>query len=561
MRKTIFRPVMLAAVTTLLAANTAQAQQPLQLQTRAEGYSATKEPLNDCTKLAGLSGPIAKKFAEMANGPVTIVSASIVPAGGDGKVGKDDLPEYCRIVGHIPPNVGFLLRMPTKGWNGKFMMGGCGGPCGNFLEDRIDPALVRNYATVTTDMGHKGVGWSFGYENFLGMADFGFRATHITADVAKKIVAEFYGRKASRNYYFGCSTGGRQGMVEAQRFAWDFDGIVAGALPWTQTGYDMINANWPGKVNTRTDGSLTLSPAKLPMIHKAVMAKCDARDGWKDGILQNPLACDFKAAELLCKPGQTAECLTKDEADVLQKIYDGPYTQPGAPRYFLGQGGLALGSELKWRNLGPSQGATNSMAKYFNVFSPRGPDHDDRTDEILPTMADLNMTEWMFSAMNPDLRNFKAAGGKLILFHGWDDGVPVHPSIEYYETASRLIGSEAATKDFFRLYLAGGMDHCRGGEGGGEVDWITALENWVEKDQAPEKLIAYHFTDYRTSPREASDYGAPYLRTARHPLKPSEYDRAHPIYPYPDWPVYSGKGDPKDPDMWVKAKKPVRLTL
>jgi len=556
MRRTMFRTAFLASIISLVPPMPGFAQQT-QLQTKGEGYVASREPLNDCTKLAAFSGPLAQRLAEMHNGPVTVSSATIIPAGGDKQVGKDDLPEYCRVVGSIPPNVGFLLRMPTKSWNGKFMMGGCGGPCGNFLEDRIDPALVRNYAVVTTDMGHKGSGWAFGYDNFLGMADFGYRATHVTASVAKEMIAEYYGKKASKNYYFGCSTGGRQGMVEVQRFAWDFDGVVAGALPWSQTGYDMLNGSWAARVNTRADDSLILPLSKLSMIHTYVMDKCDMLDGLKDGILQNPLACHVKAKDMICKPGQT-ECLTPEQAKVLQEIYDGPYTQPGR-RYYFGQGGLALGSEPKWRGLGPFRGTDNSMQKYFSVFAPNGPKHDDRTDTILGWQTDLNMTETLFSALNVDLRNFKTAGGKLILFHGWDDGVPVRPTIDYYEAASRVVGSEAATKDFFRLYLAGGMDHCRGGEGGGEVDWITAIENWVEKDQAPEELTAYHFTDYRTSPRELSDYGANYLRTARHPLKPSEYDRAHPIYPYPDWPIYSGKGDPNDPRTWKKAPKPVRI--
>ena len=136
-------------------------------------------------------GKFGSAFAQIPDAPTTVVSAKIISAGGDGSVVQDDLPEICRVEGQIAPTVGFLLRMPTKNWNGKFMMGGCGGPCGNYLEDRIDPALVRNYAVVTTDMGHKGNGWAFGYNDLQGLIDFGFRATHVTAVRPRKSSKRF----------------------------------------------------------------------------------------------------------------------------------------------------------------------------------------------------------------------------------------------------------------------------------------------------------------------------------------------------------------------------------
>lgn len=167
-------------------------------------------------------------------------------------------------------------------------------------------------------------------------------------------------------------------------------------------------------------------------------------------------------------------------------------------------------------------------------------------------------TEAFYYHRNPDLRQFKAAGGKLILFNGWDDGCcRAYGSIDYYEMVTRLMGGVEKTMDFFRLFLPAGMDHCRYGIGGGELDWLTALENWVEKGEPPEEVIAHHMVEepYPSRPRALTDYGPDYIRMPRHPLPKGSYDRAHPVYPYPDWPVYSGTGDPANPENWEKAKR------
>jgi len=202
-----------------------------------------------------------------------------VPAGGTHGAADDDLPEICRVEGVIAPTVGFLVRMPTRNWNGKFMMGGCGGPCGNYLEDRIDPALVRNYAVVNTDMGHKGSGWLFGYNNLQGQVDFAYRATHVTAVVAKEVIKAFHGNAASRNYFNCWSTGGRQAMISAQRFPDDFEGIIAGAPVYDEVGDSPYFLEWNLRVNTAADGSTILTADKLDVVHDAVLRKCDALGG------------------------------------------------------------------------------------------------------------------------------------------------------------------------------------------------------------------------------------------------------------------------------------------
>ncbi len=499
-------------------------------------------------------------LAQIPDAPTTVISAKVIAAGGDGSAIQDDLPEYCRIEAQITPTIGVLIRMPTKNWNGKMLMGGCGGPCGNYLEDRVDPGLVRGYATVNTDMGHKGIGWGFGYNNVQGQIDFGFRATHLTAEVGKVVVGAYYGQAPKRNYFMGCSTGGRQGLIEAQRFPKDFDGILAGAPPVTQTGWQSLVQNWAATVNNPiVDGKRKqiLSPSKLPMIHNAVLKKCDAIDGLKDGVLQNPLLCNWEPKEIQCKGATTPDCLSAEEVKVVEKIYQGATWSDGKPMYY-GNSGIARGTELKWAfDLEPPVGTNSSQAKYWGVGTSNGPTYDDTSVDIDRDIPRLAMLETLYHHTNPDLRNFKTVGGKLIFYGGWDDTCcRANGLIDYYEMVTRTMGGLKATQDFMRLFLPSGMDHCRYGIGGGEVDWLTALENWVEKGQAPEQVIAHHMLKepYPSKARELTDSGGPYAKLPRHPLQAGTYDRAHPVYPYPDWPKYSGNGNSNDPATWVRMK-------
>jgi feruloyl esterase len=521
---------------------------------------AAAAPADACRALADAAH--ARDFASILDAPTAVLSATVIPAGGDGSPIEADLPEHCRVEGQIPPAVGFLLRLPTQAWNGKFMMGGCGGPCGVYMTDRIDPALVRGYATVVTDMGHKGAGFGFMRDNLAGQIDFAYRATHVTAVAAKTIVAAFYGRAAARNYYAGCSTGGRQGMVEAQRFPGDFEGIVAGAPVWNQTLNNPMFGSWGAIANTGNDGRPILDARKLPLIHRAVLAACDARDGLADGILQDPRRCAWDPAALLCKAGAGEDCLTAAEADVVRKIYDGPRNAVGAPLFW----GMMRGSEDQW---GPwvghdgtpgsaiADGYTNAAISYA-AFPGPAPYFVPRDFDYVRDPPRLGLTEWMFNAQNPDLRRFKAAGGKLILYTGWNDNnIPPGAVVDYYETAERTLGGPAATRDFFRLFLLPAVNHCGTGLGGGEVDWIGALEAWVERGKAPEAVIAHHMLrePYPVQARALTDPGFPLTLMPRHPLSPGSFDRARPVYPYPDVAQYRGRGDPALPASWRPAPR------
>ena len=497
-------------------------------------------------------------LAQISDAATTVISAKIVPP-------ERGLPELCRIEGLIAPTIGFVLKLPTSDWNGKMLMGGCGGPCGMIPNDKFDPPLARHYAVIATDMGHKGVGWAFGYQNLQGLIDFGARATHLTAVAGKELVSLFYAQPAKQSYFYGCSTGGRQGMVEAQRFPQDFTGIVAGAPPYFQTGDTPLFLSWGARANVDANGRAILDARKLPLIHDAVMRYCQAKSDQALGVLQNPLACTWDPGAIACKVGQSTDaCLSSSEVDVVRKIYTGATNSKGRKLYF----GMPRGSELTWSPsfvnndgkpgdyLSGFGGAGNSMMTYAAYFYSPGPSYRETDFDYDRDPQRLGVMEWLYSAQNPDLRAFKAAGGKLLLFHGWDDNqIPAEATVDYYETATRTVGGSEATRSFFRLFMFPGMGHCRGGPGGGDFDWLTALENWVEKDQAPDHVIAYR-QKAATYPMMENAAGERFVQLPRYPLPADSYDRTRPVFAYPDIAKWNGKGDPSKAENWSKAPRP-----
>ncbi len=504
--------------------------------------------------------PMVQYLAQLPDAPTTVISAKIVaPERG--------VPEICRIEGLIAPTIGFVLKLPTADWNGKMLMGGCGGPCGMIPNDKFDPPLARNYAVIATDMGHKGVGWAFGYQNLQGLIDFGSRATHLTAVAGKELVGLFYSQPARQSYFYGCSTGGRQAMVEAQRFPEDFTGIVAGAPPYFQTGDTPLFLSWGARANVDATGKAILDASKLPMIHDAVMRACATKSDKALDVLQNPLACSWDPGAMACPVGaNTAACLTAAEAAVVRKIYSGATNSKGRKLYF----GMPRGSELTWapsfvgsdgkpgNYLSGFGGAGNSMMTYAGYFYSPGPAYRETDFDYDRDPQRLGVMEWLYSAQNPDLRAFKAAGGKLLLFHGWDDNqIPAEATVDYYETATRTVGGTDATRSFFRLFMFPGMGHCRGGPGGGDFDWLTALENWVEKGVAPEQVIAFR-PKAETYPMVTNSAGETYVQLPRYPLPADSYDRTRPVFAYPDIATWNGKGDPSNAENWIKARRALK---
>jgi feruloyl esterase len=395
-------------------------------------------------------------------------------------------------------------------------------------------------------MGHKGsaedVLWAD--NNLQAQIDFGYRATHVVAAAGKAITASYYRRSAHRSYFVGCSTGGYQGVTEAQRFPWDFNGILAGA-PDINLGAANLRAIWIARVFLDEAGKPRLDHEALELVHSAALARCDRDDGVKDGIIGNPPACHFDPGDLVCKAGQTRKCLAVSQADTVRKLYAGPMTSKGQK---TSTGGFLPGSELLWEEFWPPE----STAQYFKYGMPgysTGPQWKYTDFDFDRDYQRLGGTPW-YDNDNPDLRKFKQAGGKLIVYHGWADTVDLPGAVtDYYEAVERAMGGRAATQSFFRLFMVPGMNHCTLGEGAFAVDWLGYLEAWVEDGHAPERIIGSHVKLEDVMDRvDHGDKDAWQMLEHRleFPLDPATVEFSRPIYPYPTQVKYLGHGDLSD---------------
>jgi len=520
-------------------------------------------------------GAMLDEFQKIPDAATVITSIESVPAAGA-------LPAYCRFKGTTAPQISFELRLPVA-WNGKFLMQGCGGMCGWLNMGATEDSLEKHYAVVNTDMGHADPPavaiWA--YDNRSAELDFAYRSTWTTAVVSKRIAEAFYGSAPKRSYFNGCSTGGRQGMIAAQRFPELFDGIISGAPVLNQTGTGLLHLLWSARANVGADGKPILSTAKLARVHDAVIAACDRMDGVADGVIPDPRACNFRPEALACTDGGgraearrgvgssnvgaatsgsiAAACLTPEELGALRKLYDGASNSTGHLTW-AGGGGLQRGSEYTWSPVFVNEAGKHGLIiaspsliqqlmQYKAFYVDPGPSMTLMDFDFERDVPRLALTESFYNAQNPDLRRFKARGGKLLAYHGWDD-TEVTPgySADYYETTTRTMGGPDATREFYRLFMVPGMGHCRRGNGADAIDYLDALERWVEKGEAPEQLIAHKLV------KEQSYLGLP---RPRFPLKPEEYKWRRPVFAYPDVAVYTGKGDAADPMNWKPRRLPV----
>lgn len=487
-------------------------------------------------------------FSEIQDAPTQIIDTKVIAAAGS-------TPAHCRIEGYVRPQVGFELLLPSNEWNGKFMEVGCGGWCGSIDVSQCDAALRHGYACIVSDMGHKGSEedtlWAD--NNLPAQVDFGYRATHVVALSGKAIARRYYDKAPVHSYFVGCSTGGYQGVMEAQRFPWDFDGIVAGA-PDIDEAAANLRATWIVRNFLDRNGKPLLTHDALQLTHEAVLKRCDMDDGIEDGIIGNPLACRFDPAEILCKSGQTNGCLTLTQADVIKKLYSGPMTSDGKS---ISTGGFLRGSELNWEQFWPASGVEQFFK--FGIWGySAGPQFKYTDFDFDRDYKRLGLASW-YDNSNPDLRKFKDAGGKLIVYHGATDTVDLPGAvIDYYETVERTMGGRASTQDFFRLFFIPGMNHCTGGSGAYAIDYVSYLEAWIEQGKAPDVLIGAHVSDSYLAtvplPKLAQDLPADLTPEARvsiavdflelplDPAIPLAFTR--PIYPYPTRAKYLGQGNP-----------------
>jgi feruloyl esterase len=417
----------------------------------------------------------------------TITSATFVAATAT-------LPEYCNVQGNIGPGtIGFVVQLPT-GWNGKLYHQGGGGYVGAIPD--ASAGLALGYATAATDTGHKGGGalggaldatWAL--NNPQAVIDFGYRAIHVTTTTAKAIAKAYYGRAAGRSYFNGCSRGGGQGLMEAQRFPEDFDGILVGAPAFDWTEF-MMGFNW----DSRAVAAAPIPLTKLPLIENAVTAQCDATDGLVDGLVQDPRACSFDPGVLRCRGADAANCLTAAQVEAVRKVYAGPARSNGRSITFgFPPGAESNGGWDVWISGGsfdpPLQFTFQDQFFRYIVFND--PSYNPFTFNFDTDPGKLTRTGLILNATDPDLRTLQKRGSKIVMYHGWTDhALSALKTIDYYEDVDRTMGTAHAVRDFFRFFLVPDMHHCGGGPGPNVFDAFSPLVDWVEHGNAPQRIIA-----------------------------------------------------------------------
>jgi feruloyl esterase len=451
-----------------------------------------------------------------------ITMAESVPAGrfatpqgrGPGAAAAfQHLPAFCRVAATLRPladsEIKIEVWMPASGWNGKLESVGNGAWAGSLGYSAMATALAAGYAAASTDTGHTGNTATFITGHPEKVVDFAYRAVHEMSIAAKAIVAAFYGNAHARSYFNGCSTGGRQALAEAQRYPADYDGIIAGAAAYYTTHLQGAQV-WMAQMAHQSQASY-IPPTKYPLIHSAVLQACDALDGVKDGVLEDPTRCHFDPQVLACKDGDGPSCLTAAQVETARKAYAGPKIFPG----------LEPGSEMGWASLlGPNPMSLAVEVYQYLVFQDSNWDYR-RFDPDADVAAAVKRVGATMDSADPNLRPFFGHGGKLLMYHGWaDPGIPPRSSVQYYASVVDTVGANQ-TKDSIRLFMVPGMGHCRGGDGTDTFDPVAPLDEWVTKGKAPESIPASHLTN-------------------------GVVDRTRPLCPYPEVAVYQGTGNTND---------------
>jgi len=485
----------------------------------------------------------------------TITSAQSVAAGAFAQSGGPspaifkELPAFCRVTAEVKPakdsDIKIEVWMPATGWNGKYQGVGNGGFAGSITYVGLAGAVKAGYASASTDTGHSGgatsAGWALGHPDTI--VDFGYRGIHEMTLKAKAIIQAFYGDQPKRSYFASCSNGGRQALMEAQRFPEDYDGIIAGAPAnyWTH----LLSAGAWDLQATQGDAASYIPGAKVPAISAAVLKACDAQDGVTDGLVSDPQACHFDPATIQCQDADSNSCLTAPQVAALKKLYAGPKNSKGekifpgrVPGGEEGPGGWPL-----WITGGAP--STSLMYQFTTNFFPNMVFAD--TNWNFKTFNFDNNVKFTddaeaanLNATDTNLKAFEKRGGKLIIYHGWSDAaISAFNTVDYYNSVVTTMGAQETGK-FLRLFMVPGMQHCGGGPGpnsfgqggfaGGLVDpqhnLYAALEQWVEKGIAPDRLVATKYV---------SD------------MNPAQgVKMTRPLCAWPQIAIYKGTGDSND---------------
>ncbi len=493
---------------------------------------------------------------------------TIITAADEQSVNGHDM---CVIKGTISPRVSFEVHLPVTGWTQRYLQTGCGGLCGRLGIDSpqrdCTPEVDGAMAMASTDMGHDTDGGTWGASDMQLRVDFGYRGVHVTALIAKRLIEAYYGQPAKYAYFSGCSDGGREALMEAQRYPDDFDGIAAGAAALNFLVQNSLHHGWSAKIIQPDSDAPNLTAADLPVLHEGVVATCDMLDGVADGLIGQPVACAgvFDPQTLICAGAQSEGCLSKKAADAAAAIYKGAHD--GETKLVVGA--LLPGSEAEWAGVlvpagtptgsaPPAEDAAPQAASaegdkpamdQLVMKGPMGTLAPKVTREMVQSLAyttpfDLDWTlddlrfdatqieamrdmHAIFDATDPNLAPFREAGGKLIIWHGLaDPHISPLNSVGYVQAVRDTIGAEASD-DMLRLFLIPGMAHCGGGKGLTSIDVMTALMDWVESGKAPESLVA-----------SSTDEDAAAGQGRR-------------LFPFPATSVMMQSGDPTDPAAWI----------
>jgi feruloyl esterase len=449
-----------------------------------------------CESLAALALPNAH-----ITSAVTVAAGAFQPPAGPRGGGRGSaqlyasLPSFCRVAATLTPSSDSDIKvevwLPAAGWNGKFQAVGNGGWAGVISYASLAQAVAAGYAGASTDTGHIGNTAAFAIGHPEKVIDIGYRAVHEMTVKAKTVMEAFYGSMPKVSFWNGCSFGGRQGITEAQRYPDDFDAIVAGApaVNWMRLHGARMAINQ--RAHASEDSYIT--PDKYPAIHAAMLSACDASDGVKDGVVEDPTRCRFDPKVLECKGADGPGCLTPGQVETARALY-APLksTKTGATIF---PSLLLPGSEPNWATLaGPEPVSTAFEAFQYVVF--KDPAYDVRKFDIdtdLP--AAMRMDAGVLNSGETNLKPFFARGGKLLMYHGWaDPQVPAMNSVEYFDAVVKAAGKSAVGKSI-ELYMVPGMAHCQGGPGTDVFDKMGAIEQWVLRGAAPSQITAAHLTD------------------------------------------------------------------
>jgi feruloyl esterase len=480
--------------------------------------SAAPQTDQSCAKLASLELPSTTVIvaAPTPAGPFT------VPGGSPNARTLANLPAFCRVAATIKPtNVSDIhveVWLPVDSWNGKFEAVGNGGWAGEIEYAAMADALRQGFATSSTDDGDAGdMSLFIGHpERFV---DFAYRSEHEMTLKAKAIVQAFYGTAARYSYWNGCSGGGREALLQAQRYPDEFNGVVAGdPATFKRNAWAMWLANASFK-----NAADTIPPAKYPMIHQAVLDACDTLDGVKDGLIENPTRCHFDPKVLLCKGADAPSCLTARQVETARTILSPMKSSDGRELFPR----LEPGTELRWARLAGGPEPAALFVDYFRYIVFQDPQWDWRTFNLDRDSALADKAADGIIALDPNLSAFAQHGGKLLMYHGWaDQQVAPRASVEFYEEMAAKTGGSEKTSQWARLFMVPGMAHCSGGEGPDTFDKMDAIEQWVENGKAPDRIVA------------EQKVGSAVIRT-------------RPLCPYPFQAQYNGYGGVMDAANFV----------